>query len=235
VRTDAPFGSVRCPQVSVPHRLVGGSEQRLGLACGTRVISLERATRVHDERRERAEGDRGAAGEPRREDDEQDSERCELQHRTQLREDALRDALLDIAHMCRQRCKLRDVRVRAKLGSAELCLTMIALSRSLQRGDTVNAVEHLEPELRGDLACDARLCPSRRHATDELGARCDQAGNREPQHGIAATELLEHLDGSSVHRARAPGERTREDTAGGREKRVAGSVHQRAENDGDPQ
>ena len=92
----------------MPHRLVGGSEQRLGLPCRARVVSLEGTTRDHDERREAAEGEGGASGEPRCEDDEQHHEWCELQHRAHLREGSVRDALLHIAHMGGERGELLD-------------------------------------------------------------------------------------------------------------------------------
>ena len=116
-----------------------------------------------------------------------------------------------------------------------MCLTMIALSWRPQRGDTVNAVENVEPKLGADLTCDPRLCPPCAHSADELRESRDQPDDREPEHGIAASEILEHLDGSSVHRARAPGERTRERPACARQKRMAGSVHQRASDDGEPE
>ena len=112
---------------------------------------------------------------------------------------------------------------------------MIVLSWSTQRGEAVNAVEDLEPELGADLTRDPRLRPPRHHATEELGQRRDQPGDRESEHRIAMTERVKNSTGSPVHRARAPGERTREHPARRRQERVAGSVHHRADDDGETQ
>ncbi|GAF94035.1 unnamed protein product [marine sediment metagenome] len=97
----------------------------------------------------------------------------------------------------------------------------------------MNAVEDLEPELGAHLARHASLGPSREDAANELGDRCEQPADREPEHRISASEILKDPDGSSVHRARAPGQRARENSTCGREQRVAGCVHQRPDDDGE--
>ena len=220
------------------YRLVRRAEQRLRLACGAGMVPLQRATRRGDEDAEGAQRERRASREARSEDREQHDEGHELQHRAMRSEHALRDGLLHIAHMRRERREVRDVRTAAAVDGARrraLCLTMIALSRSTQRCEPVNAVEDLEPELGADLTRDARLRPSRHDAPAELGHRRDQPGDREAEHRIAVPERVQDSTGSPVHRARAPGERTREHTARGGQQRMAGSVHQRTDDDGEPQ
>ena len=110
VRADPTFGAVRPPEIGMTHRFVGRAEKRFGLACGARVVSLQRAARDHDEHREPAEREGGATGEARSEDREQQHEGCELQHGAQLREHALRDGLLHIRDVRRQRRDVRNLR-----------------------------------------------------------------------------------------------------------------------------
>ena len=70
----------------MPHRLVRGSEKGLRLAGCLGVVFFQGASCVDDEEHEAAECERGASGEPRREDDEKHDERRELQHCTELGE-----------------------------------------------------------------------------------------------------------------------------------------------------
>ena len=218
----ARLRAVRGPEIRMAHRFVGRAEQGLRFERGAGMILLESATRDHDDHRESAHRERRAPGETRREQDEEHRERRERQRSPRLGKDAQRYASLHVRHVARERREVGDLRTDVIAAPRKLCRTLIPMSRRA-RGE--HPSEHLETKRRADLSRDARFSPSRHHSTDELRQCC-----KKPDSGEA-----EHRDGSDVHRARAPGERTRERAPRRRERRVASGVQDRAGHDDDPE
>ena len=112
---------------------------------------------------------------------------------------------------------------------------MIGLSWSTHRGDPEDVVEHLEPKPRAHLARHAGLGSGRDHTANQFGDRRKESERSDPKHWISGAEIVKHACGSTVHRACAPSERPREDSARRGQHRVAGRMHQSTRDDGETQ
>jgi hypothetical protein len=108
---------------------------------------------------------------------------------------------------------------------------MIVLSWTTQQMNGSDTLEHVHANADSHFTGHSSFRPGGERSANQLGDGRKKSSDCEAEKDVASAERVEDLGGSTERGGARPGERACERTTERREKRVAGSVHQRPDDE----